>query len=271
MRQGIELTEQSDNAEDPYELRLMALLQQMVRDKGRMRAARELGVDHRTVAASIEGSRLSKRVRGALEFALLTGADPEAARQRERLASLEKRVDNLEGMVKAGHTELSRVIEDEISGLRDDFSQSMLHFEKRLAALESAPRDQVVTEKPRVKPVRRQYPELVTMEPELGEEEVYGDATPVIVQWRKVRVEYETARTKLREATAQQRRLELEIEIIDKYELTLPPSTYPWDLSRRRSEVRSRERVLQDVRLKRVLAISRRWLRRVFTLGLWRN
>ena len=271
MEKGLGLSEQSHIVEDPYELRLMSLLRDLVNERGRRGAAKALGLDHSTLAVSIAGGKLSKRVRGALEFALLTGADPEAARQRERLASLERRIGELEEVVKAGHTELRRALEDEISGLRDDFSQALLLFEKRLAALESVPKDQGVTEKRRVKPVRRQYPELVTLDPEPGEEEVYGDAAPLIVEWRKVMVEYETAKTKLREAIAQRRRLELEIEIIDKYELTLPPRTYPWDLSRRRNEVRLRQQVLREVRVKCLLARLRRWLRRIFTLGLWRN
>ena len=42
-------------------------------------------------------------------------------------------------------------------------------------------------EKPTVKPAWRPYRDLVTMEPEPGEEQVYGDATPLIVEWRRVR------------------------------------------------------------------------------------
>ena len=270
MRQGANVAEQSRNAEDLYELRLMSLLQDLVKEKGRRGTARVLGVDHRTLATSMEEGRLSKRVRGALEFALLTGADPEAARQREWLASLETRVGELEKWARAGQAELRSLLETEIAALREDYAQAMRLVEKRLTALESDPghRDE---ERPRVKPVQRQYPELVTPEPEAGEEQVYGDAMTLVAEWRKVRAECEAAKTKLSQATALERKLELEIELIDKHRLTFPPSTYPWDLSRRRNEVRIKQQVLREVGVERALAQLRRWIRRVFTLGLWRN
>ena len=43
MKQGVETSEQSRNTEDPYELRLMSLLQDLVKEKGRRGAARVLG------------------------------------------------------------------------------------------------------------------------------------------------------------------------------------------------------------------------------------
>ena len=278
MKQGVETSEQSRNTEDPYELRLMSLLQDLVKEKGRRGAARALGVDHRTVAASMEEGRLSKRVRGALEFALLTGADPEAARQRERVKVLEERMVSLEERAEAGHAELRRVVEDGIAELREDYSQAMRLIEKRLAALESSQEGPgisketaKVTEKPIAKPAWRQYRDLVTLEPEPGEEQIYGDATPLIVEWRKTMAEFLEAKTQLSKAIAQECKLQLEIEMIDKHELTLPPNTYPWDLSARRNEMRIKQQVLREVRVERALAQLRRWLRRVFTLGLWRN
>ena len=278
MRQGVEITEQSRNTEDPYELRLMSLLQDLVKEKGRRGAARALGVDHRTVAASMEEGRLSKRVRGALEFALLTGADPEAARQRERVKALEERMVSLEERAEAGHAELRRVVEDGIAGLREDYSQAMRLIEKRLAALESSQEGPgtsketaKVTEKPIAKPAWRQYRDLVTLEPEPREGQIYGDATPLIVEWRQVMTEFRGAKTKLRKVVAEERLLELEIEMIDKHGLTLPHRTYPWNSSERRNEVRRKQQVLEEVRVDRARAQLRLWLRRVFTLGLWRN
>ena len=271
MKQGVEASEQSRNTEDPYELRLMSLLQNLVKEKGRRGAARALGVDHRTVAASIEGGKLSRRVRGALEFALLTGADPEAARQRERVNALEEGMVSIEERAEAGHAELRRVVEKGTAGLREDFSQAIRQIEERLAVLESGLENQGALEKPRVKQARRRYPELVTLEPEPGEEQVYGDATPLIVEWRQVMTEFRGAKTKLSKVVAEERLLELEIEIIDKHGLTLPHRTYPWNSSERRNEVRRKQQVLEEVRVDRARSQLRRWIRRVFTLGLWRN
>ena len=72
---------------DLYELRLTALLHQLVRRRGHKGAARELGVNPRTVAASVKQG-MSRRVREALER-MLVDRDGEA---RDRLE------DEMEGV-----------------------------------------------------------------------------------------------------------------------------------------------------------------------------
>ena len=64
---------------------------------------------------------------------------------------------------------------------------------------------------------------------------------------------------------------ELEIEMIEEHGLTLPPATYPWDGFDRRNELWSRRQTLERVRVGRARAQLRQSLRRVLTLGLWRN
>ena len=59
-------------------------------------AARALGVDHRTVTASLAGGELSRRVREALERLLLAGGGSAAARQREEMDALEQRIEGME-------------------------------------------------------------------------------------------------------------------------------------------------------------------------------
>ena len=66
--------------EDLHELRLTALLHQLVRRLGHKGAARDLGVNPRTVAASVKQG-MSRRVREALER-MLVDRDGEA---RDRL------------------------------------------------------------------------------------------------------------------------------------------------------------------------------------------
>ena len=122
-----------------------------------------------------------------------------------------------------------------------------------------------------MKPAWRPYRDLVTLEPEPGEEQVYGDATPLIVEWRKVRAEFLDAGDGLSRAIAEERMRELEIELIGGRELTLPPRTYPWDGSDRRDEVWRRTQALERARVERARAQIRRWIRRVLTLGLWRD
>ena len=61
---------------------------------------------------------------------------------------------------------------------------------------------------------------------------MYGEAVPVVVEWRRARVDSDEAAqsgTALSRAAARERVLELEIELIEERKLTLPPATYPWD------------------------------------------
>ena len=51
----------------PEDLRLLGVLQQLVEDGGRMRAATALGVNYRTVVGNLEAGRLSRRMRRALQ------------------------------------------------------------------------------------------------------------------------------------------------------------------------------------------------------------
>ena len=96
--------EDSKDVENVYHMRLMALLQELVRDKGFKSAARVLELDQRTVAESAKTGQLSRRVRQALERALQEGVGSAAARQRERNDKLENRVEALE----KGHEALAK-------------------------------------------------------------------------------------------------------------------------------------------------------------------
>ena len=69
----------------------------------------------------------------------------------------------------------------------------------------------------------------------------------------------------------QERMLELELAIVEKHELTLPPASFPWDQFDRRDKLWERRQELKRVRVDRNRALLRRWLRRAFTFGLWRN
>ena len=127
----------------------------------------------------------------------------------------------------------------------------------------TAPAAQPVVERP-----RRDYYDLVTAEAEPGEELVYGDAaTAVIVKWREARDAVPRTREGLDRLNARQRRLELEIELIEEHKLTLPPAAYPWDWGDRRQEVRRRNEMLDEVIVDRKMLKLRRFL----TLGIWRK
>ena len=270
--------DESRSLENLRHMRLMALLRDMIDAEGGEKAAQALGVSYRTVSRTIESDRLTGRMSAVLERHLLLGGSSAAAQQQKSIKALEKRVGELEEGLGSGLEELRGVFEKGIAGLRDEQAQGLRQLERRLAKVEdgrgtqdSADETRDAVEKTAVKPAWRPYRDLVTMEPEPGEEQVYGDATPLIVEWRKVRAELLDAKDGLSRAVAEERMRELEIELIGERELTLPPRTYPWDGSDRRDEVWRRTQALERARVERSRAQIRRWIRRVLTLGRWQN
>ena len=91
---------------------------------------------------------------------------------------------------------------------------------------------------------RRPYPQLVTLEPEEGEDLIYGTAMPAIGEWREARRALEGARRRLDKLDARKRVVELEVRLVEDRELTLPPAVYPWDRADRRDEVWRRKQSL---------------------------
>ena len=89
--------EKSRSVEDVHHLRLMALLRELVRNKGVMKATQALSVDYRTLTNSLKDGTLSRRMRQALEKALLEGGGSPAAEQRERNDGLEEELKESEG------------------------------------------------------------------------------------------------------------------------------------------------------------------------------
>ena len=269
--------ESSRSVDGLRSMRLMALLHDMIDAEDGARAAQALGVSYRTVSRAVESGRLTERMTAALERHLLRGGGSAAAQQRMRVEALEKGLAELADELRAG---LKSVVGD-LKTLREEHARGMRHVERRLVALESgrtgaeSPAPSITEPGPKARYVRpRAYPQLVTREAEEGEEKVYGDATPVIIEWRKARDELrEAARTgtTLDRTEVRERVLKLETVLIEKHELTLPPATYPWDQFDRRDQLWERKQSLDRVRVERNRAKVRRWLRRILTFNIWRN
>ena len=269
--------ESSRSLDDLWQMRLLLLLSDMVDGMGKVKAAKALGVNYRTLDRAAKSGRLTERMSDALGRHLLLGGGSAAAQQRERVDALEKGVAGLADELRDG---LKNVV-GEVKVLREEHARAMRHVERRLVSLESG-RTGAETPSPPVTepdPERRyvpprKYPQLVTMEAEEGEENVYGDAMPVIVQWRQARAEYLRAvktGTALAKVEAEMRMLRLEIALIEKHGLTLPRASYPWGGEERRSQVRERNNDLNRLEVERNRALLRRWLRRVLTFNIWRN
>ena len=265
--------------------RLVALLREVAESRGKVKAAEALGVSFRTLARAVESGRLTGRMADALERHLrevrgpvtpapepdqADGPEAHVKRLEVDLAELRTRVGTIQGVVEA---------------LQENQAQALAHWERRLARVETRQvavngseggttpgakgAVEAVREPPQGRRPRRPYPQLVTVEPEEGEDLIYGEATPAIVEWRETRKTLEQARRRLDKLDARRRMVELETAIIADHELTLPPVVYPWDRADRRDEVWRRKQSLADLRVERNRAVLRRWVRRVLTLGLW--
>ena len=276
---GAELYPEASRSLDSLrETRLLALLRDMIDDGGKVKAAKALGVNYRTVSKAARSGTMTERLADALERHLLLGGGSAAAQQRERVETLEKWLADLEEELRGG----LEALVGEVKALREEHARAMRHVERRLVRLESAGNGSETSSQVSVEPEQsrrryvppRTYPQLVTLEAEDGEGRVYGDATSVIVEWREARAEYLKAAktgTVLDREEAKMRMLRLEIAIIEKHELTLPPASYPWNWEGRRDEVRRRQRSLGSAEVDRNRALLRLWLRRILTVGLWRN
>ena len=285
--------EPGEDQEEPRELRLLALLREIVEAEGKMNAARMLGVNYRTLQGAFESGVLTERMVVALERVLL-GGGVAAARERERVDALVKRTGELaEGLREA--MDRIETVGAEVAALRAEVvageeeqaeqAQAMQVVERRVAVLEAgrqgsdaAPGSATGGEQPgqqgdqpRYVPPRR-YPQLVTKEAEEGEEQVYGEAAAVIVEWRRTYAEMmrlEKTGPPLRCNAVNARRLELEVALVEEHGLTLPPSRYPWSRFDRQDQLWNRRQLQRLNRRERGRLLRRKWLLRVVTLGFW--
>ena len=269
------------SVESLRELRLLALLGDLMGEQGKTQAAETLGVSPRTLTRFEESRRLTPTLAGALERHLLEGGGSAAATQRHRLGMLEDGQKELENALSEG----LGAVRQEAQRAAGEQARALAELERRVAALEMAGSatapgmgasaagngpagNAATTGTPPVQRPRRVYDDLVTDDAEPGEELVYGEAaTAVIVRWREARDAFAAAKDALDVLNARQRRVELEIELIQEHELTLPPATRPWDWGDRRQEVRRRNELLDQTIVDRKLLR----LRRILTLGLWRK
>ena len=191
--------EDSKDVENVYHMRLMALLQELVREKGYKGAARVLEIDPQTVTESAKTGQLTRRVRQALERALQEGVGSAAERQRTRNDQLEGRVEALE----QGHDELGKearrrlaAVDGDVAALRRDDGQRPGTTGAGHAGAGPSQHGSAQTEagasaqgrKPPSKPsMRREYPDLATREAADDDEEIFGEAWPLIVAWRDLK------------------------------------------------------------------------------------
>ena len=264
----------SRDVENMYHMRLMALLQELVREKGYKGAARVLEIDPQTVTDSAKTGQLTRRVRQALERALQEGVGSAAERQRRRNEEFEGRIVALE----QGHEELGKearrrlsAIEGALGALRRDGPQGT---GAGMTGPGPSPEDaggekgsaSGRDKKPPSKPsMRREYPELVTREPAEDDEEIFGDAHALIVEWRELKDTHPNEGSGLAWLTTQERLLLVELTLLEEHGMTLPPEKQPLRGLDRSGQVNWRHSALSDTRR----AQRKSELLNRATFGLW--
>ena len=124
---------------DMHHLRLMALLQELVRTWGYTGTARVLEIDPRTVTSSVQSGQLTHRVRESLQRALQHGVGSAADRQRERSDKLEARLDKMEDQLKelkGNHRTGLKGLKMSLDGVRKYYGVQRRLVEQRLLVLE---------------------------------------------------------------------------------------------------------------------------------------
>ena len=268
--------ETEQEPEGPYDEQLRGVLYRLVAEQGRMRAADELDINYKTLARCIDSRQLTMHLRAAL-FA-------EALRRGETLVEGEggespaARVEALEGELR-GVAEAVRALAGEVEQLSLEHGERIEDIEGRLASAGDGPADAesepaAVIGAPRIdirqQPAapaspRRAPPAVVTGEAGPGDEDAYGEAWPLVAEWRALRACHPAEGTGLEWLRDEERLRELEITLIGEHELALAPARYGWDAITRRAQLRWRERTLRRVRGERRRA---QWRRRALTLGL---
>ncbi len=258
----------ADNLESVHNVRLTALLHDLVKD-GKLEAAQLLGVNHKTLTAALDSGVLTPRLSDALEKVLLS-------RERETFERVGERLDELVGRVKAVEDQGKDIAGEIEEAVRGEVERRMAEWQRAVSE-DAGSRDERTPDavdrgksSPRTL-FRTTNPSVITMEPQPGDEQVFGDAWPLVDEWRRLRESHPFQGRGLAWLVDEERLRELEIELVGEHGLTMPPDTDPWDSLSRRTQVRWRTQTLERVHRERVLAQIRRRFLRILTLGRWPN
>ena len=100
---------------------------------------------------------------------------------------------------------------------------------------------------------------------------VFGDAWPLIVEWRGLKDTHPNRGSSLSWLVTEERVLSVELALLEEHGMTLPPETYPLRGFDRNGQLNWRRTALYDTRRARAKRELLRWVRRALTLGLWRK
>ena len=248
---------------------LWALLQDLVEREGRDAAAVRLGLSERTIRRTLADRHLSRKITQAL----LYERDRRRAEQPEQPGGSEEQqppgtwegttggtVEQLERRV----AELEREFKEWTEFTDADLGKAeegIRALEQRLGVRRGSAGEDGAGSPPRA------HPKLVTVDPMSDDGEVFGEALPVVAEWRRALRALENPPHTLAWLGATERLLRLEVQLIDDRGLTLPPADGPWDDVRRDNELQLREHQLRELRRQRLWTEPLHWAGRIVTLG----
>ena len=250
--------------------------------RGRVQAARDFGLDYRTLAHAIDGGRLTRHPREVLLAAHRADRTADARASGETSEEQERKLEAAESQLADALDALEQERE------RADALERRLELLEHQQAVEPgtelpagtpqvAPRAEPSSTVQEADAARSAAPVshgahragVVTLEPLEGEQAALGEAAALVVEWRRLRDGEGRRASAVDRARAEERRWELELALIGEHGLVLPPEAEPLHPSRRDDQLRWRRVRLGHVRAARVRAERLRLLRRVLTLGLW--
>ena len=104
------------------------------------------------------------------------------------------------------------------------------------------------TRRRRTATLRREFPDLVTLEPADDDKDVFGEVWSLIVEWRELKAVHPDEGKSLSWLLTEERFLALELTLLEEHGLTLPPATFPLRGFDRNGQVNWRNTALSDTR-----------------------
>ena len=233
--------DRSPGLESLHQVRLTALLRDLVNKRGRMEAAKILGVNYKTLAAALASGQLSPRLCDALERMLIIRKLATVEEVRKSVRELVERVEELGRLtadLQNGVGELQQGIDKEVGSVKKQQTQEFRQLSRRLESMEAslgAGTSQVLTGTDRTWPrgtqprqvFRRTHPSVVSMDPQPGDEAAYGEGWDVVQEWRDLRLNHPYKGKSVDWLMSEIRLRQLEVLLIGGHDLTLPPDTDP--------------------------------------------
>ena len=223
-------------------------------------------------------------MRSALNQALLAGEGSPAGEQRQRNDELAGRLEKVKEQVDEMGKELNQglsAVQGEVKELRTEHGQALRRVEQRLAGVEDGGVEERTCQgtaesgnaggsgnKARL---RREYPDLATLEPAGDDEAVFGGAWPLIQEWRELKATHPDRGKGLAWLRTEERFLSVELTLLEEHGMTLPPARFPLRGFDRNGQTGWRRKALDDTRraLRRRMLLA--WAWRVLTLERWRK